>query len=82
MIHASRTIVARFTPEEFLNHEAALKGVDKEAIDEWDGFFIADSGATTHMVGSDVGMYNCEIVNDKIKVGNGQYITAKKKGKI
>ena len=65
------------------NAETALKLVDDEKIeDEFDGFFIADSGATAHMTGNDQGMFDCVNIKEKIKVGNGAYIVATKKGKL
>jgi hypothetical protein len=66
----------------FCSDNVAMRSTDHTKTSEWDGFYIADSGATTHMTGSDQGMFDCEEINEKIKVGNGAFITAHKKGKI
>jgi hypothetical protein len=43
--------------------------------------YIGDSGASCHMVHSDEGMYDVKPINEKITIGNGQYIKALKIGK-
>ena len=43
--------------------------------------FIADSGASCHMVHSDQGMFDTQEIDDEITVGNGNIIRATKIGK-
>ena len=42
--------------------------------------WIADSGATTHMCNDLEGMFDLEVANISILVGNGQKMTTKKLG--
>ena len=46
------------------------------------GIFIANTGASTHMIKSDKGMFDVEKFEGYIKIGNGQKLLCKKKGKI
>jgi len=47
-----------------------------------ENIFIADSGASTHMVHTDKGMFDCKAVNETIVIGNGKGIKAEKIGKL
>jgi gag-polypeptide of LTR copia-type/Zinc knuckle len=45
-------------------------------------FWIADSGATNHVTNSDECLYDVQPCNDKIRIADGNYIQATKKGKL
>jgi len=60
------------------NEEYAMSGEEKVEKN----YFIADSGASCHLVGSDKGMYNCKSINDEVIVGNGKGIQATKIGSL
>jgi len=45
-------------------------------------FFIGNSGASCHLMGSDRGLFDWKDVNDDIIIGDGKSIHAKKIGKI
>jgi len=42
--------------------------------------WICDSGASCHMINNDTGMYDVQIINESVTVGNGQSATALKVG--
>ena len=44
--------------------------------------WIGDTGATSHMTNSDEGLQETVTINEQIKMGNGKYMTATKKGKL
>ena len=44
--------------------------------------WIGDTGATSHMVNSDKGMTDVKIINERIKMGNGKFMTATKQGML
>ena len=46
--------------------------------DSW----LGDSGASTHMGNTDIGMYDVQDVNESITIGNGKTLTATKIGKL
>ena len=54
-----------------------MKGKEKTK-----NLFIADSGASCHLVGNDEGMYECEHIDDDIVIGDGKSIRATKIGKF
>ena len=45
------------------------------------GVYIADSGASAHMTGSEKGMFDCRPVDETISIGNGKGIKVTKIGK-
>ena len=44
--------------------------------------FIADSGASCHLVGNEQGMYEWEYIDDDIVIGDGKSLRATKIGKL
>ena len=42
--------------------------------------WLADSGSSYHFTNNDKGMMDVEAINEKVKIGNGKYMTATKKG--
>ena len=44
--------------------------------------FIGDSGASCHMVNSDINMFDTKIINEDITIGNGESVQAVKVGKL
>ena len=57
--------------------EFALSNMIKEG-----NLFIADSGASCHMVHSEDGLFDAVPINGRITIGNGQSIAAVKQGKF
>ena len=51
-------------------------------LQEKNEVFIADTGASTHMIINDEGMFDVEEINTMIKVGNREKLICKKKGKV
>ena len=60
--------------------------MSKEEEEDFTNFtkdtWFADSAASTHMGNTDDGMFDYEDINEKVTVGNGKTVWAKKKGKI
>ena len=58
----------------------------KEEEEDFSNFtkdtWYVDSAASTHMGNSDVGMFDYEDINERVTVGNGKTVWAKKQGKI
>ena len=50
-------------------------------MNDYKNIHIGDSGASCHMVHSDEGMFDCEVINENITIGNSQTMVAKKIGK-
>ena len=44
--------------------------------------WIGDTGATSHMTNNNKGLTNVQIVNERIKMGNGKFMVATKKGML
>ena len=44
--------------------------------------WVGDTGATSHMTNSDKGLINAQTINEQIRVGNGKYMIATKKGRL
>ena len=44
--------------------------------------WMADTGASTHMVGDDDGMFDCQEINEPIIISDGKPMRAKKIGKM
>ena len=42
--------------------------------------WVGDTGATSHMMNSDKRLLNAQTINEQIRVGNGKYMIATKKG--
>ena len=57
----------------------------KEEGDKGNGFtpstWLADTGASTHMMNTDEGMFDTEDIDEKVTIGNGKSLAAPKKGK-
>ena len=73
----------------FKKEMARLQNHDKVFMAAEDGYeqfdkstFIADTGASTHMVNSDDGMYDCKEIEEPIILCNGKKMMATKIGKI
>jgi len=56
----------------------ALSGSTKTDVSLW----IADSGASTHITTSDIGLFDIKNVNDPVQVGDGKFVYATKVGKL
>ena len=55
----------------------------KERFGKFDSTtFLGDTGASTHMVPTDEGMYDCEEINEPVIIGDGKPMRAVKKGKL
>ena len=67
-----------------------IDGVALTNADKWEAIemkvkkniWIGDTGASTHMTNSDIGMYDWKPINDSIKVGNGTTVRGLKIGKL
>ena len=85
---AARNDQAQMASEGGNNELAFLAAVDQPEIalvgsdDNKESIFIADSGASTHMVSSDKGMFDWKLVTEMITIGNGSEIRVKKVGKL
>ena len=44
--------------------------------------WIRDTGATSHMTNSNEGLQQAKTINEQIRMGNGKYMMATKKGKL
>ena len=44
--------------------------------------FLGDTGASTHMVGVDDGLYDCEDIDEAVVIGDGKELKATKLGKL
>ena len=73
----------------FKKEIARLQNHDKVFMAAEDGYeqfdkstFIADTGASTHMVNSDDGMYDCKEIEEPIILCNGKKMMATKIGKV
>ena len=44
--------------------------------------WIGDTGATSHMTNNDKGLTNVQVINERIKMGNGKFMIATKKGTL
>ena len=75
MCHEIENEVAEQSCMSALNQE---KGISKFDKNTW----IGDTGATSHMVTNADGLIEAEVIDEKIKIGNGQYMRATKKGKL
>ena len=56
--------------------ETCMTNSGKFTTNTW----IGDTGATSHMTNSDKGLMNVQIINERIKMGNGKFMVATKKG--
>ena len=60
--------------------------MSKDEVEDFTNFtkdtWYADSAASTHMGNTDDGMFDYEDINEKVTVGNGKTVWAKKRGKI
>jgi hypothetical protein len=45
-------------------------------------YWIGDSGATSHVVFSEIGMFETKVSNPSVIVGDGQSLQIKKTGKL
>ena len=62
--------------------DIAFMGHDRTVRIANNNYFIADSGASCHLIGSDEGMVEWEPINDEIVIGDGKSIHAVKVGKV
>jgi len=68
--------------------KSSQKGADTVlmAISSWmksdNSLWIADSGASTHITTSDIGLFDTKTVNDPVQVGDGKFVYATKVGKL
>ena len=44
--------------------------------------WLADTGASCHFTNDDTGLINVQRINERVKIGNGEYMTATKKGTL
>ena len=51
---------------------------NKFTKDTW----VGDTGATSHMTNSDKGLIDVQMINEQIRVGNGKFMIATKKGRL
>ena len=70
--------------------ELRMKNVQEEGVlmasnqsnkftkDTW----VGDTGATSHMTNSDKGLIDVQMINEQIRVGNGKFMIATKKGRL
>ena len=66
-------------------NEIALTNMDKWEIVEMKlraTTWFGDSAASTHMCNDDTNMYDCQTINEEIRVGSGKTIRATKIGKL
>ena len=56
----------------------ALSGLTRTDNSLW----IADSGVSTHITTSDMGLFDIKNVNDPVQVGDGKFVYATKVGKL
>ena len=66
-------------------YDKVSENVSEEQIvknDEMRKMFIADTGASSHMMNQDKGMFNIREVNTSVKVGNGESLKCKKIGDV
>ena len=64
------------------NLDMARMAMDEEDLKNFDkSTFIADTGASTHMVNSDDGMFDCKEICEPVMMCNGKKIIATKIGK-
>ena len=66
----------------FVEEDPIFPTKPKQARDFTKTTWLADSGASTHMTHSDVGMFNVRPCNSRIKIGNGKVVTATKEGDL
>jgi hypothetical protein len=79
-----RRCIAILEGKELPTNEVAfmLKGEEEDFSNFTKDTWYADSAASTHMGNTDVGMFDYEDINERVTVGNGKTIWAKKRGKI
>jgi hypothetical protein len=79
-----RRCTAIITGKEVPTNEIAFmsKGEEEDFSNFTKDTWYADSAASTHMGNTDVGMFDYEDINERVTVGNGKTIWAKKRGKI
>ena len=58
--------------------EACMTNSSKFTTNTW----IGDTGATSHMTNSNKGLTNVKVINERIKMGNGKFMVATKKGTL
>ena len=58
--------------------ETCMTNSGKFTTNTW----IGDTGATSHMTNSDKGLTNVQIINERIKMGNGKFMVMMKKGTL
>ena len=66
-------------------YERVSEKVSEEQMmknDQMKKMFIADTGASSHMMNSDKGMFNIREVNTSVKVGNGESLRCNKIGDV
>jgi hypothetical protein len=62
------------------NSEILLMATEDQIVDNQ--FWIGDSGATSHMICSEVGMFETKASNQNVIVGDGQSLKIEKTGKL
>ena len=69
--YMNRLSDAKITVDDFDLEDVALMCANKDA--KFDGTtFLGDTGASTHMVGSDEGLYDCKDIDEPVVVGDGK----------
>ena len=68
--------------DDFGIDEAAFMCKEQGGKFERPSTFLGDTGASTHMVGDDDGMFDCRDINEPVTVGDGKKLIATKIGRL
>ena len=68
--------------DDFGIDEAAFMCKEQGGRFERPSTFLGDTGASTHMVGDDDGMFDCKDINEPVTVGDGKKLIATKIGRL
>jgi Reverse transcriptase (RNA-dependent DNA polymerase)/gag-polypeptide of LTR copia-type len=63
------------------SYEFCMKVSNKKASTLGPNIWLGDSGASCHMTNDSEGMFDCKVINDRIKIGDGKLLHAKMMGK-